>query len=88
MKKIVIELLKSESCPKCKAVKELVMNAIKDMKNVEVKFLDPILDSKRIVELGITTAPIIVINGKIKFSGKIPSETELRNAIKEEICMK
>ena len=77
-------MLKSESCPKCKAVKEIVFEAIKDMKNVEIKFLDPITDSKRIVELGIVSAPVIVINGKVKFSGIIPKKEDILRAINEE----
>ncbi len=69
MKRILIELLKSESCPKCKAVKEIVFEAIKDM---------------NIVELGIVSAPVIVINGKVKFSGIIPKKEDILRAINEE----
>ena len=52
---------------------------------IEVKLLDPIKDSERIVELGILTSPAVAVNGKVKFAGTVPSEEKIKRAIEEEM---
>ncbi len=81
---VVVELLESNFCPKCAVVKERVEKVAKDM-GVEVRLLDPVEDADRIVELGILTSPAVVVNGKVKFAGVIPTEEKIRKAIEEEI---
>ncbi len=81
---VVVELLESNFCPKCAVVKERVMKVAEDM-GVEVRLLDPIEDTERIVNLGILTSPAVVVNGKVKFAGVIPTEEKIRKAIEEEL---
>ncbi len=81
---VVVELLESNFCPKCAVVKERVEKVAKDM-GVEVRLLDPVEDADRIVELGILTSPTVVVNGKVKFAGVIPTEEKIKKAIEEEI---
>ena len=76
--------MESNFCPKCAAVKERVEKVASDM-GVEVRLLDPIDDADRIVELGILTSPAVVVNGKVKFAGVIPTEEKIRQAIEEEL---
>ena len=81
---LVVELLESSFCPKCAVVRERVEKVAREM-NVEVRLLDPVEDADRIVELGILTSPAVVVNGKVKFAGVIPTEEKIRKAIEEEI---
>ncbi|HIC96911.1 MAG TPA: thioredoxin family protein [Aquificaceae bacterium] len=79
-----IEVLESDFCPKCKVVKERVLKVAREM-GAQVRVLDPVRDARRITELRILTSPAVVINGKIKFAGVIPSEGKIRKAIEEEL---
>ena len=81
---VIIELLESNACPKCAVVKERVEKVAREL-GATIKLLDPINDYDRIVQLGILTSPAIVINGKVKFAGVIPTEEKIRKAIMEEI---
>ncbi len=80
---VVVELLESNFCPKCAVVKDRVEKVAKEL-GVEVRLLDPIEDTDRIVELGILTSPAVVVNGKVKFAGVVPTEEKIRKAIEEE----
>ncbi len=81
---VVVELLESNFCPKCGAVKERVLKVAKEL-GVEVRMLDPVEDVDRITELGILTSPAVVVGGKIKFAGVVPTEEKIREAILEEL---
>ncbi len=80
-----MELLESNFCPKCAVVKDRVEKVAKEM-GVKVRLLDPIEDADRIVELGILTSPAVVVNGKVKFAGVVPTEEKIRKAIEEELA--
>ncbi len=80
---VLVEVLDSDFCPKCTRVREKVLRVAKEV-GAEVRILDPVGDIDRIVELGILTAPAVVINGRVKFAGNVPSEEEIREAIEEE----
>ncbi len=81
---IVVELLEANSCPKCAVVKDRVMKVAREM-GAQVRLLDPVEDCDRVVELGILTSPAVVINGKVKFAGVIPTEEKIKEAIQEEL---
>ncbi len=81
---VVVELLESNFCPKCAAVKDKVLKVANEM-GVEVRLLDPIDDADRIVDLGVLTSPAVIVNGKVKFAGVVPTEEKIRQAIEEEI---
>jgi len=80
---VVVELLESNFCPKCATVKEKVIKVAEEM-GIEVRMLDPIEDADRIIELGVLTSPAVIVNGKVKFAGVIPTEEKIRQAIEEE----
>jgi len=80
----VVELIESDFCPKCAVVRERVERVARLM-GVEVKLLNPIDHADRIVELGILTTPAVVVNGKVKFAGVVPTEEKIREAIEEEL---
>ncbi len=80
---VLVELLESSFCPKCEVVKERVLKVAREL-GADVRLLDPVEDTERIVQLGILTSPAVVVNGKIKFAGVIPTEEKIREAIEEE----
>ncbi len=82
--KVKVEILESGFCPKCATVKEKVLKVSEEL-GAEVSLLDPVEDTDRIVELGILTSPAVVVNGKVKFVGVIPTEEKIRQAILEEM---
>ena len=82
--KVRVEILESNFCPKCASVKERVLKVAREL-GVEVILLDPVEDTDRIVELGILTSPAVVVNGKVKFVGVIPTEEKIRQALLEEM---
>ncbi|MDQ7082350.1 MAG: thioredoxin family protein [Aquificota bacterium] len=80
---VVVELLESNFCPKCGAVRRVLKVA--EELGVEVKMLDPVEDADRITELRILTFPAVVVGGKIKFAGVVPTEEKIKKAILEEL---
>ena len=76
MKKI--EVLGS-GCPKCHKLESMVKSAVaKHGLNAEVTH---VYDLNRIVDYGVLVTPALVVDGKLKISGKLPGEKELLDAI-------
>jgi small redox-active disulfide protein 2 len=77
-----IEVL-GTGCPKCLALEEIMKRALKELgikANVE-----HVYNIEKIIEYGVMMTPAVVINGKIKFEGRIPSPEEAKKIIKEEL---
>jgi small redox-active disulfide protein 2 len=75
-----IEIL-GTGCPKCKKLTELAEKAVKDTGiSAEISKVDKIND---IMNYGVMITPALVIDGKVKVSGRIPSEEEIKNWIKK-----
>lgn len=73
MKKIQIL---GTGCAKCEKLTELVKQAA-DSINIEYE-IEKIKDIQKIVEFGVMITPALVVNGVVKFSGKIPSVEEIK----------
>ncbi len=73
-----IEVL-GTGCPKCHKTRENVKAALsevgKDAEVVEVK------DLKAIVGYGVMLTPAVVVDGDVKFAGKVPSVEEIKSLI-------
>lgn len=67
-------------CAKCKNLEQAVREVIGEMA-VEAN-IEKITDFKEIAKAGLMMTPGLVINGKVKASGKIPSKAELTAIIK------
>ena len=86
MKKIMLEVIGSEPpCKKCKQVEENAKSAADAMKSqgiaVEVVKLNSV--SKAVLEkYGSLITPAVTLNGIIKFMGRVPSQEELLNLLK------
>ena len=63
-------------CAKCNA---LTMAAEKAAKTLGLKYqLEKVTDLKQIMAFGVMTTPALVVDGKVKTSGKVPSVDELK----------
>jgi small redox-active disulfide protein 2 len=70
-------------CPRCDEVEKRSIKALAEL-NVAAD-VQKITDLKKITEYKIMGTPGLIINGKIKSSGRIPSMDEIKNWIQEEI---
>ena len=70
-------------CPRCHEVEKRTMNVLIEL-DVAAD-IQKITDMKKIMEHKIFGTPGLVINGKVKCSGRIPSQEEIKTWIKEEM---
>ncbi|OPL17486.1 MAG: hypothetical protein AVO38_00435 [delta proteobacterium ML8_D] len=67
-------------CPKCKQTEANARKAIKSL-GIEAEF-EKVTDIGKITDFGIMATPGLAIDGKVKFSGKIPSVEEIKEVLK------
>lgn len=70
-------------CPRCHEVEKRTMNALIEL-DVDAD-VQKISDFKKIAQYKIYGTPGLVINGKVKCSGQIPSVDEIKKWIQEEM---
>ncbi|HOW27114.1 MAG TPA: thioredoxin family protein [Elusimicrobiota bacterium] len=63
-------------CPKCKLLAEQAEKAAKAM-GLEYE-LEKVTDIEKIMAFGVMSTPALVVDGKIKSSGRVPSADELK----------
>lgn len=74
-----IEIL-GTGCPKCKM---LEANAKKAVEELKIKAdIVKVTDIDKIIEYGVMTVPALVIDGKVKSSGKIADVEEIKKFLK------
>ncbi|MEL7563477.1 MAG: thioredoxin family protein [Dehalobacterium sp.] len=64
-------------CTKCKTLEQSVREVVNEMA-IEAS-IEKVTDFKEIAKLGVMMTPGLIINGKVKVSGKVPSKAELTN---------
>jgi small redox-active disulfide protein 2 len=69
-------------CPRCQEVEKRTMSALIEL-NVAAD-VQKVTDIKKIMEHKIFSTPALVINSKVKCSGRIPSPEEIKRWIQEE----
>lgn len=69
-----IEVL-GTGCAKCKTLYEAVQKAVKEM-GIEAEIIK-VEDIPSIMKYGVMSTPALVIDGQVKFSGKIASAAEI-----------
>jgi len=69
-------------CPRCEEVLKRTIEVLAEM-NVAAD-VQKITDIKKIMEYKILGTPGLVINGKVKSAGRIPSKEEIKKWIEEE----
>jgi small redox-active disulfide protein 2 len=66
-------------CAKCNA---LTMTTEKAAQALGLPYeLEKVTDLKRIMAFGVMTTPALVVDGKVKVSGKVPSVDELKTML-------
>jgi len=66
-------------CPTCKKLFELTKQAITELGlDVEVKYST---DIQKIIELGVVSSPILVIDGQVVLSGQLPSLEKIKELL-------
>jgi small redox-active disulfide protein 2 len=70
-------------CPRCEEVHKRTMEVLTEL-NIAAD-LQKVKDLTKIMEYKILSTPGLVINGKVKCSGKIPAKSEIKKWIEEEI---
>jgi len=69
-------------CPRCNEVEKRTIDVLAEL-NIAAD-VQKVTDIKGILEYKIFATPGLVINDRIKCSGKIPSRDEIKNWIEEE----
>lgn len=69
-------------CPRCHEVERRTINALAEM-NIGAD-VQRVADFREFAKYKVLTTPGLVINGKVKCAGRIPSPQEIKNWIKEE----
>lgn len=75
-----IEVL-GTGCPRCKEVEKRVMDVLAET-GVAAE-VEKVTDIKKFAQMGILSTPGLVINGKVKAQGKIPSKEEVKKWLEE-----
>jgi small redox-active disulfide protein 2 len=73
-----IEIL-GTGCPKCKKLTEQTMIAADEL-GLECN-IEKVEDIQKIMAYGVMMTPALVVDGKVKLTGKVPSVEELKELI-------
>jgi small redox-active disulfide protein 2 len=76
MKKIQIL---GTGCPKCKQLAELAEKTAKEL-GIEYQ-LEKVTQISDIMKFGVMITPALVVDGKVKISGKVPNVEEIKKLI-------
>jgi small redox-active disulfide protein 2 len=66
-------------CARCNTMETLIREVVQEMA-IEAK-VEKVTDFKEIAKAGVMMLPGLVVNGKVKLSGKVPSKAELTSII-------
>jgi small redox-active disulfide protein 2 len=66
-------------CPKCKKLEEKTRQAVNEL-GIEAN-IEKVEDIMKIMEYGVMSTPGLVIDGKVVFSGRLPSSKELNDLL-------
>ncbi|MBS4016105.1 MAG: thioredoxin family protein [Candidatus Latescibacteria bacterium] len=69
-------------CPRCDEVEKRTIDALAELKLTAD--VEKVKDIKKIQEYKVFSTPTLVINGKIKSSGRIPSKDEIKQWLTEQ----
>lgn len=70
-------------CPSCKRLYELVKETVSQMNlTTEVEYID---DIQKLLQLGVMSSPVLVVNDKVLVAGSIPSQEKIKQLISNGI---
>lgn len=71
-------------CPTCKNLYEITKKVVEELGlNTEVEYLTGIEGSQKIVELGVMSSPVLVVNDKVAMVGFTPDLEKIKSAIQK-----
>lgn len=69
-------------CPTCKKLYEITQTAVSDMKSdTTVEYITGSAGMQKIIELGVMTSPVLVVDGKVAMTGFIPNIQAIKDKI-------
>lgn len=69
-------------CPTCKKLHEFTQEAVRQLGRTET--VEYSTDVSKIIELGIMTSPVLVVNGKPVMTGFVPDIEKIKQLITEK----
>lgn len=69
-------------CPKCNKLEKMVRDLIDELE-LDAQ-LTKVKEVNEIAKAGVMITPALVINGEVKFAGKLPSRSELKKIFEQE----
>lgn len=70
-----IKLLGLQTCRACSTLEQLLFNILAEMDLAAS--VEKVHDREKMIELGVTSLPALIIDGEIKCSGRIPKKREI-----------
>lgn len=70
-------------CQRCHALEQLTFDVLAEL-NVAAD-VEKVTDIQKIMGYGVMGTPGLVINGKVKLTGQVPSKGKLKDLIQEEL---
>ncbi len=80
MTKMKIEVL-GTGCPKCRMLDAAVKKAVEEL-GLKDAVIEHITDIGKIIEYGVMSTPALVVDGEVKFSGRVPNAEEIKKVLK------
>lgn len=81
---MIIEIL-GTGCPKCRAIKENVKKAVKELGLGQKAEVREVKDIMAITNKGVMLTPGLIIDGTKVSEGRVPSPEEVKGLIKERV---
>ena len=75
---MLIQIL-GTGCAKCKKLAEVAETAAQELNGDYM--LEKVTDITKIIELGVMTTPALLVDGKLKISGRVPSVEEVKKIL-------
>ncbi|MDI6709092.1 MAG: thioredoxin family protein [Bacillota bacterium] len=70
-------------CKKCKALEQEVTSVVAEMK-IDAN-IEKVTDVNAITDYNVFITPALIVNGKVKVIGKVPSKDDIKKYIEEEM---
>lgn len=70
-------------CPKCKALEKLTREVV-DQNDIAAT-ITKVEDIMEIMKFGVMSTPALVVDGKVKINGRIPSSDEIKQILTVKI---
>lgn len=80
---VSIQVLGS-GCPTCKKLFELIQKAISEL-DLKIENVEYVTDIQKIIELGVMSSPVLVVNGEVVLAGRLPNLDELKKIISDRV---